>query len=260
MTPNYFVEHRRTVVRSGPPKYVPLADIDNYTGFRGVYAVTEAVAKHIAAQGHVGNLQGVPVYSDTLFVDFDSEAGVTEFAKTLSRLHVRFEMYATGRRGTHFHVPIVPMWGTNVPNSQLAWVEANATGEWDRTIYRQASIIRLDGTWHEKNPGNRKQLSVSVISSNTLEIPLLPPEAGQHTPVSKDADKTSTDFWAMIYTPKGSPGRNFRLYSIARTAAELGMEENTARKAAEWWAHNRAQPPLPVDSEFTRIWRNGFGI
>jgi hypothetical protein len=252
----WYIEHRRTVERTGPLKYVPLEACPTLTGFRAVYAVDAALKDHILKAGSVSGLDGVPVYSDTLFLDYDGEDGVEAARDTLCGLGARFEIYTTGRRGRHFHVQIEPMFGTSVPYSQLQFVRAYFTGAFDHTIYRPHSIIRLPGTYHEKAPGQMKQ-RLELLEGNPLRIPMQerPPEVA----VRRNSEETQnpSDFWTAVLSPKAT-GRTFRLFFLGALAARCGIDYEEGLAAARSWATTICYPPLTSEREIQRVFSNGY--
>lgn len=254
---NYFVETRRTVERSGPLAYTPLTELAGVTGFRSVFAVDAPLRDLILRKGSVGGLENAPVYSDTLFVDFDTDSGVEAAVQRLVDTGCHFEVWNTGRRGVHLHVPITPMRGAGVPHSQLTWVRANFEGDWDETVYRHHSIIRLPGTFHEKNPGHCKQLMVAYAGV-LLTIPLLerpPPVSMPHT---ARGDRNPSEFWSSVLSPHQSPGRTFRIFHLGALAAECGLPFDEGLAAARSWAQTIANPPLHNEQEIRRVFVNGY--
>lgn len=255
----YYVEWRRTVRRVGPLKFVALDQLEGRAGFRGCYGFPKAAAEHLQSLGRTAKLRGVPVYADTLFVDYDSDDGPEEFEETLRGLGLAFEIWHTGRRGVHFHIPHEPIFGSDTPQRHKAWVTDHAQGDWDPTIYRPAAVIRLPGTWHEKNPGHRKQL-VTRQDGARLKLPSplrVPAELATERPTGT-ATGTSATFWGMVHSVRKEPGRRFRAYAIAATGAEAGMDEQVVWDALVWWAQNMTEPRLDVDAELERIFRNGY--
>lgn len=255
----YFIEVRRTVERSGPLAYAPLAHESYYTGFRSVYAVDTATRDLILSRGNVAGLEHTPVYSAELFLDYDSDEGVDEAVRTLADMGVRFAVFDTGRRGVHIHVPCAPMLGSSVPYSQLQFVRAHFGGAWDHTLYRHHSIFRLEGTFHEKNPGHTKRLRFWGPDGKLLEIPILPMPPPLERQREEDASvtKTPSDFWSAVLAPHQGP-RTFHVYSLGALAAECGVSYDEGLAAAGNWAHTICRPPLTSERELTRVFNNGY--
>jgi hypothetical protein len=253
-------EHRRIVQRQGPARFVSAEELSQCTGFRSVYGYAEGLAAHLATlPSHAGVTSEASVYSDTLFVDFDSDDGIDAAVKMLGQLGLAFEVWSTGRRGVHVHIACVPMQGSMVPASQRAWVEQHLEGDWDATIYRPGALIRLPGTWHEKAPGKRKELMYRMEGS-PLAVPML--AATVPTAVSGTGEVSAPlpagEFWAAVMEPKENPGRNARLFHLGALAARGSVPYDEALEAVRDWAHVMADPPLTNDREVERTFRNGY--
>lgn len=255
----FYYEVRRTVERHGPPVYVQHGELVGMTGFRSVYGFDRETRDMILTRGSVRDLDGLPVYSDTLFIDFDGMEGVNVLDNALRGEGIRYEVWDTGRRGVHFHIPIAPMFGPGVPYSQLRWVREHAPGEWDGTVYRPHSVIRLPGTMHEKNPGHGKEV-LWASPGKTLIIPALtPPPPTSATPGSLDGTaKPESVFWSNILVPKSSPGRTNRVYYLGALARECGVEYEAGLEAVRNWAVTWCSPPLTNEREIVRTYRSGY--
>jgi hypothetical protein len=252
---SYFIEHRRTVERGSKLTYVPLEAERECTGFRSVYAVDAALRDLILGKGSVAGMENMAVYSDILFLDFDSDDGVEEARDTLCSMGAQFAIYSTGRRGRHFHVAIEPMFGASVPHSQLRFVSTHFA-HFDPTVYRPHSIIRLPGTWHEKAPGHMKH-RMEFLPGNLLKIPVVskPPPVPS---TESEGEANPTEFWASVLSPRQTPGRTFRLFRLGVLAARAGVPFDEALTAARSWAQTIATPPLNNEREIQRVFSNGY--
>ena len=257
----YYAENRRTVYRIGKPVFVPLDQLPACQGFQSVYAFDEALMRVLQSKGNTTDLRDCIVYSDMLFVDFDVvNPVIDDFFDWLYNNNYTYEMWDSGNRGPHAHVPIEPMRGTTVPQAQLAWVREHIpTGLFDPTIYRHHSVIRLPGTWHEKRAGHRKHLLEShhgrTLVISTIDVPLpgiIPTESATTN------ERDPAMFWSAVMTPKLSPGRNARLYSLGRLAAECGIVYEKALEAGLYWAREECKPPMTHEYEIQREFTNGY--
>lgn len=233
----YYVEIRSTVRRSGKPKLVPLADLDKYTGFRSVYAYTAEVAEEILADGGTKFMRGTPVYSDVLLMDFDDH-DPTEFRELLISNNIAFEEWDSGNRSVHFHVPIVPMYGPNVPNSQRAWVKKHAPTA-DISFYHPAGQYRLPRTYHAKNAGKCKSL-VAEYPGDLLQIDEIVPSS---IPKFAATEGCEEDFFANLLVRQESGHRRPHIWLLATMAAESGVEFDTAVECIRWWNDKFCSPP-----------------
>jgi hypothetical protein len=225
----YYIEIRSTVRRTGKPKLILLADQHKHTGFRSVYAYTAEVAEEIMADGGTKFMRGTPVYSDTLFMDFDDH-DPTEFRELLISNGVAFEEWDSGNRSVHFHVPIVPMYGPHVPNSQRAWVKKHAPTA-DISFYHPAGQYRLPNTYHAKAAGKCKRL-VAEHEGATLQIDMIEPSKMSSFSVTEGNEE---DFFANLLVKQESGHRRPHIWLLATMAAESGVAFDTAVDCIRWW-------------------------
>ena len=166
-------------MRSSLVKLVPLEDEYKYTqGFRSVYAYNEETKLHIEATNSTANLSDHDVYSDMLFVDFDSfPDSAKKLAIHLNNMKVKYYVYVSGNRSFHFHIPIVPMYGKDVPFSQKQWIINNSENA-DLSFYHSSGQFRLIGTKHYKT-GKYKGLlydhNGSILNINVQQKPKFQP-------------------------------------------------------------------------------------
>lgn len=251
-----YVEYRRTVRRSGAPRFLHVDELEGKQGFRGVYGVDETTARAIEKHGDVSPLSKTPVKSSVLFIDFDTDEGVEETKEILWAGGIEFEQYSTGRRGAHFHIAIKPMRGVGVPFSQHEWVRENIPGAWDPTVYRATSIYRLPGTWHEKKAGARKELVAANYGGAMLEIPY---QEQAPKPVRDDTeagDRNPSVFYANLC--KNADQRNSHVFYMGVLSKQCDIEYQKGLDSVKWWARSLCNPPLDVsDHEIERQFRNG---
>jgi hypothetical protein len=237
----YYVEIRSTVRRSGPPRLVPLDEVGQHTGFRSIVCYDEATAERIRADGGTKGLRGVPVYADTLFMDFDNIEPV-EFRKWLIASNLAFEEWDTGNRSVHFHIPMTPVFGSWVPDAMRAWVVANSPEKADTSFYHAAGQYRLPLTFHYKSPGKIKQL-VYRREGELLTLTAPPPKVRAFS-MHEDPETHSAQFFVMLLAPMGTGGRHLYVWRLAMCGAKAGMEFDETLKHLEWWNGRMCTPPL----------------
>jgi hypothetical protein len=209
-----------------------VSDIDFKTlrGFRSVYLYGQEAYNQIIEQQAVRNLSQFPVYSDTLFVDFDDgENSKDQFAKILETSGHGYDMYFSGKKGYHFHVPIEPMWGASVPYSQKMWVSSLGIESVDTSIYRHTGLFRLPGTIHQST-GKKKEL-IKSFEGRKVEIPIidLANEAKLYGVESDNLAIAKACHTILRTAAVGAqPGqRHNTLLSIAKSLTAAGMNEGT---------------------------------
>ena len=246
----YYCELRRTLRRDGPIQLVPLDDLQYLTGFRSVYAYTEEVARTILEAKTTSILRGQPVYSDMLLIDFDA-FDPAEFRKLLLRNGIAFQVWDSGNRSIHFHIPIVPMFGPDVPSMQKAWVKQHAPDA-DISFYHAAGIYRLPGTYHAKNPGHCKKL-LEERSGSALEITATSagwtPRTG---PILRDESRLE-DFNTGLLKAVGEGGRRPYVWKLATIGAEAGLTFDEVVEKISWWNSHLCHPPHSQDAIIKQI-------
>lgn len=239
---SHWVEIRAAVRRTGVPRLVPLAEVDQHTGFRSTFAYDADTAQRIRDQGSTGGLRHCPVYADTLFMDFDGHQP-DEFREWLAGSGLAYEEYDSGNRSVHFHIPLLPVFGPWVPRACKLWVKRRAPTA-DVSFYHPAGMYRLPGTYHPKQPGRCKML-VGHKSGDILA--LTQPAAETYTP--RHADETTPErFFTTLMQAVGEGQRRPRAWLLATMAAECGLEFNEAVDHLLWWNSRLVLPPHAEDT------------
>ena len=237
------VEIRSMVRRSGKPKLVPYVDRYNYTGFTSMYGLPTQAVSQIESSGRTAGLNNTPVFSDTLYVDFDNnEDAAEELNIKLKGLNVDFDRYHSGGRSIHFHIRIIPMYGVNVPYSQKHWMELNAPKA-DMSIYKHAGVYRLPGTYHSNYPGQTKHL----LESCAGEALLIENRPRVYTKLYNNDTLTIEDFHSilgsLLHKKAGEGGRHPLAFKIASCAKASGKTESHTSQLLWLWNVTNCFPP-----------------
>lgn len=236
-----YVEVRARQVRTGRPFFVLLSNLEGgaYHGFRSVYAYTAETKAAIEAKGSTADLAGVPVYSDTLFVDFDN----TDPSPLLFHLYdeeIAHEVWLSGNRSVHVHIHVEPELGPHVPYSQRCWAEEYAPG-CDLSFYHAAGQFRLPRTVHEKT-GKRKTFD-RASGRKRLEVP----RATRAAPAVADVAPGFVHKGAFVQhllTRKREGGRRVYAWHLAMQAFDEGVPFDVALQQILWWNSRNCSPPL----------------
>ena len=230
---------------SYPVNLVPASEVHNHTGFVSQYGYDDTVANKIRQQRGTFDLDGLPLYSDVLYIDFDDNDAAAMTAKELLKQY-SYKMYDTGGRGFHYHVDIQPMYTPDTPQRQKQWLKDNIPG-CDYNIMKSSAVIRLPGTWHAKHPGRCKQL-VATNKGSKLVIPELasPPRLKFTPQLALDVEKQEEilDFLLFKTIRVGTVGRNNHAYKIACACRGIGKDYYDTLTLIEAWSRNNSQPPL----------------
>lgn len=216
-------------------KQYDAAEVSRFKGFRSVYLYPAEAVRHMIEKGAVRGINQFPVYSDTLFVDFDDgDASIEKMIKILESAGVAYEMFFSGSKGYHFHVPIKPMFGTNVPYSQKQFILGLGISSADTSIYKHTGLFRLPGTWHQVT-GNPKE-SIRKNPGKELTIPLVQPSVRVSEVVSGSAAELVAGFNRAIDFTLAEPGpgaRHNSLLSIAKHLLSAGASVNTVQEICQ---------------------------
>lgn len=249
------VEIRPSVTRTGAPKLVSYGAKYQHVGFTSVYGYPLEAQKHIESTSSTRGLSKFAVYSDTLYVDFDNEEEAAENLEMYLLVHgYAFERYHSGGRSIHFHIPIVPMYGINVPHSQKLWIERYAPKA-DVSIYRHTGLYRLPGTYHVKNPGNKKRMEVAHNGPTKLKIENVP----RGVTVQEEEEVQNPEFFynvlgKLLHRRMDQGGRHKHAFKIAMAGKAAQLPRDRVESLLRMW-NNTNCFPSKEDWEITKLMR-----
>lgn len=224
--------------------------LEKMRGFRSMYLFPKDAVDFMTKNESVGGIARYPVYSDTLFVDFDSGDGSSEtFESILSTQNYAYTLYNSGKKGVHFHVPIVPMFHPDVPHSQKMWMSSLGLNSVDLSIYRHTGLFRLPGTIH-KDTGRKKEL-VRQEQGNKLSIPIVSrivSDISVETYGGSDLARVLQKVLRSIVDDPGPGNRHIRLVAIAKEFLEIGMSvectEEFIRAVNQEWSNPKDEDEI----------------
>ena len=233
-------EWRKDVVRVGKP--ILAATAPDGANFMSIYVYPEIVINLIKANGHTRGLKGQPVYSEVLYIDVDDQSGVLPVTKILDRLGVRYNIYTTGNRGSHFHVKIKPMEGSSVPYSQAQWLKKHKLDQYiDMSIYRTGGQIRAVGAKHAKT-GKYKEL-LEEVEGTEVSVPLLkePPPSFRPSQVKSEQEELDNYMQNLNYK-RDEGGRSTHIFILYKQGLRAGIEERQIWRDIESWNRRNSKP------------------
>lgn len=232
------VEIRPATTRTGPVVLVPYKDRYNYVGFTGLYGLGTEAAARVQESRSTAGLSGLPVFSDTLYVDFDDCPEAAE--RMIKELEgYQFEVYDSGNRSIHLHISLVPMYGGDVPSAQKVWMEKHYP-EADLSIYRTSGMYRLPGTYHSKNRGCKKEL-ISRHEGKPLKIE----RYSMPIVIPKDCDEDAEEILdRLLSSPTREGERNTKLYKICISLRNSGTGYFEAERLVKLWNKYECSPAL----------------
>lgn len=254
-------ELRRSVLRVGPPRLEILKDDLSAStkgyNFRSVFGYPPEVVESITANRHTKGLKGQPVYSNVLLIDADTDESARHCEVKLKELQIGFDVFDTGNRGLHFHVPIVEMVGTDVIHSQITWLKNQ--GLWDivdTSIYREGGQYRLEGAVHKKT--GRKKTKIRGFLGLTLEIPTVKTPASKRlikklNTVSEDLPTERQEYFLNLTSPRDVGGRTPHFYILWRQGLRAGLEPDEIMEDILWFNNHYCFPAHPEDYVLRKI-------
>jgi hypothetical protein len=233
-------EFRTNKIRYGSPKLMESPD-RQYT-YRSLYGYGPETTKMIETNGNTRGLKGQPVFSDLIIIDCDTGEEGLVVQNRLEALGVNFEQWLTGNRGCHFHIPIEPMYGTDVIWSQTLWL--TDIGLWDvidTSIYREGGQIRVPGAVHEKT--GRVKEKVRTVEGDKPRIPIKKqpntPVQSNHVPGTPEAKE---EYRRNLLYRRSEGGRHTHMYILWRRGIEAGLDLETIKEDIRKWNEERAEP------------------
>lgn len=230
--------------------------LETLKGFRSVYGFK---TKPDSSKG----LNQFPVYSDTLFLDFDQ--GLSDnFRETVSKLKdndFRFSTYLSGSKGAHIHADLLPMFGDSVPDAQRAFIETLGAKEADLSIYRHGSLIRLPGTIHEKT-NQPKELLEYHDGHFALEIDYTKefktPSRFSGLKTTEDKFKIAVSLLRLHLGTAPKIGMRYvTLWSVARNFAESDLSFDSTLELIQQLNHSWGELQKD-DAELLRAVKDAF--
>lgn len=163
---------------SPPSFYRSNTLVRNGCRYASVYAIREEDATSIKEAGTAAGFKGI-VWSQRLWIDFDSEEAGKEAQEILKREGVDHVSYTTGGRGCHIGILRDAAPSHLLPIQDKQWVREQFPKA-DLSLYWHLHLIRLPGTLHERT-GQAKKL---LYSYEGRHITLPPYKANEkHTTV-----------------------------------------------------------------------------
>ena len=159
---------------------------------------------------------------------------------------IAYEKFDSGNRSIHYHVPVVPIVGDWVPRAVYDY-ECKHIDGCDLSIYRHTGLFRLEGTWHEKNPGHRKQL---LAKASGRSVVIEKPESYQ---IVRTGDDQGTHMQFIINKRIDTGGRRCYAYNIGSTCFKRGLPKQQALELALKWNNACAKPPLDPEIVWQKV-------
>jgi len=214
---------------------VDVAKLDNFmqsrdAGFRSLMMFDQTTTDEIREQKNSKGFDRFEVYSDILFIDIDTgDRDVSQIKAWICDNKYPAEIYLSGGKGYHFHIPIEMMRGQDVPYSQKIFLQGTGLPV-DLSIYRASGLIALPGRRHPKT-GVRKTLVETLEGSEGLSIPIVKKPEIDLSEFEEDNNLFARSLIRVLgaYDFEPGPGnRHMTIWSIATNMRDAGLHYDTA--------------------------------
>lgn len=142
-------------------------------GHISVYNFDDHTAKAIGFEKNYVIKKNAIWYSKDLLIDVDDKQHVPAVRDKLKQLEISYDLYETGGKGVHFHVPRENMPSNALPYSDLTFLTTNSIFT-DPQVYGLFHTIRNIGAIHEKT-NKAKVLTERHVSGKPFSVPLVDP-------------------------------------------------------------------------------------
>lgn len=255
-----FMRNGLMVPRSALPDLFKLPD----SGYCTVYGFEQSAKWAVRAQGDATGLGRFPVYSDRLWIDIDATNDtpqelerVKQYTRDLTRqfqtLDYNFTVWDSGSKGFHIAIKIEPMFGKDVPWSQLQYIQS-AGITCDYSLYQHGRLLSNPGRVHPKT-GRKKSKVFEHAGNTTLSIPMLKspdkPELDLNTLTDSDLARIALNRLNSLIQDAPMPGmRHTTFWSTASQCLEAGLKSDLVYGLLSW--ANKFSPTPKDDSEIKR--------
>jgi hypothetical protein len=244
-------------------RFVTADELPRYTGFRSYFGFSEAVKEYCQDVGTTRGMRGTVVYSDTIFLDFDDAPEAAEsFWHTLVLEGLGFEVWDSGGRSIHFHIPTAPMWSEHLPYSHSQWVKARTPGA-DMCLYQAGRIFRLPNTTHQKTM--KRKVLLETVQGKLAEVELVKQDTsvkfGQLVADGDGIAEIISVLEKLVRNPPQCGERNHRFYSVACSCFSCGFSGDFALELMSKVNEDLMEDPIE-DSELEMVLSSaaaGFG-
>lgn len=241
---NYYVEYAlEPFKRNG--SMVPVSALTSLyeredAGYCSYYWFTEEAANEIRSQGHSSGLSRFPVFTRFLVLDIDREddsalalADMTAISEELQRRELKHSVWVSGGKGYHIYIHCEPLFGIDVPYSQLSWVRQQG---WkvDETLYQHGRLLSNPGR-KSKKTGIRKH-KIADYDGSLLRIERVAPPVKKERPVgigTKDLARIAL-FRAQKALEEDPSSRHTTIWSLSGAFAEAGADINFTIEVMRW--------------------------
>jgi hypothetical protein len=222
-----------SIVKNRNANLIPASELSSRVGFRSVYMFDEQDAEIIRFNGHSRGFKYFNLYSDCLFVDIDMKTKddakrAVEDIKRLVARKIRFDLYDSGNRSYHLHIPHPLKNSRHLPYNHARIL--NELGfKYDNTLYRPNSLYRLPGTVHAKSVEGRCKELLKSYNGELLDFEIIPEPIKEFKSESFDStlflDTVLYSLWEFSHIQPEN--RYMSTFAMALKLFDAGLSSDT---------------------------------
>lgn len=221
-------------------------ELADKTGYRSVYGFDDVACSYFLEIGRVKDSRGFNVFADEILIDFDDALEDAEkFYHILLEMGISFDVYDSGGRSIHYHIPHQEIWSPNLPRSHKTWVQ-QFNLKADLSIYQHGRIFRLPGTIHEKTY-RKKALLESIKTDKILNLDLVESPIIVNTTINDNEGIFALNSLLdrVCNKPPENGNRNNTFFILACTLADGGFSKMFCYELLVKINNELLEEPLP---------------
>lgn len=234
-------EYRKDKIRKHRLK-LSSSPLDPTHLFYSMYEFTGEALEKVQNSKSTAGLQGLPMKSDTLYIDLDSLdlELVEKVCNALSGLD--YVLLESGGKGYHWHVPHQEVTSPDLIYSHKQFIKDLGLSDIvDTSIYRESGIIRREGTLHDVTGRPKKRIKVNV--GTQLHLPII--EKPELPDIESEEDLIAD--WKfrqnlLRYKEIGVGGRHIHFYILWKNGLRAGRSEAQVSEDIHWFNEMLDEP------------------
>jgi hypothetical protein len=249
---DYYVEYCiEPFKRSGV--MIPVSSLQNFyerddAGYSTHYWFTEDAAREIRAQGNSMGLSRFPVYTRFLIIDIDREndlfsalADTYSISNQLSDRSLKHSVWFSGSKGMHIYIHCEPIFGVDVPYSQLTWIRQQG---WkvDESLYQHGRLLSNPGRKSKKSGIRKHKMFDRDGQLLVIERVNAPERKERPTDVGTADLKRIALFRAQRALEQDPNSRHQTIWSLSCSFAEAGTPKQLTVEIMRWINQSWTQP------------------
>lgn len=239
----HYYEVRHSLRRYGKIQFATKEELSQHIGFQSAFGFDRDVMEICQKENSLKPLKALPVYCDTLLMDFDSNDEAASKFELDKLVGINYQKFHSGNRSIHFHIKIFPIIDNSVPMRIKQWVKKHAP-EADLSFYHHGGLYRLPGTIHDKTSKPKVELNSINAGNGVIYIPHL--ELCEFVE-NRNQNNTALQQWVgqLLMMPEGDDGRHPTLFKVASCSARSRISlDKTIESCLSW---NKLVCTRPLD-------------